>query len=80
VRSSFSFFGVNDRVAFDRFLVLSGIMSGFFVSSIVYKLLLLALIVAAYLRLRGQPKKELKFALVWLLILLVLLLGYSLLH
>ena len=55
-------------------------MSGFMLSALMYKLFLLVVIIAAYLRLRGHPKKELKFALVWVIILAVLMLGYSLLH
>ncbi len=45
---------------------------------LIYKLILLVAIISAYLALRGNPKKELRFALVWLMILAVLMLGYSL--
>ncbi len=49
-------------------------------STLIYKLILLAGIVSAYLALRGNPKKEFKFALVWVVIITVLMLGYSMLN
>lgn len=48
--------------------------------SALYYILLLVLVCSAWLRLRGDTSKELKNLLVWVIILTILVLGWSLLH
>lgn len=45
-----------------------------------YYILLLILVASAWLRMRGDSSKELKNALVWVIIVTILVLGWSLFH
>ena len=45
-----------------------------------YLLIVLVLVASAWLRLRGAPGKEIKNALLWVIIITILVLVWSLLH
>ncbi len=55
-------------------------MGDFATGAVLYKIALLALIIPAYLLLRQNPRREVKNALVWAIILAILVVGWSLFH